>query len=515
MLLGWLGVIIAPLLSNPLRSYPGRDGGIFLYIGSLILNGGIPYADVWENKGPLVFYINAAGLWIAEGSRWGVWFMELLALLAAAWLGIGTIRRTLGLVPALLGTFLWLHATGGVLQGGNFSEEFSLPFAFLAVAVYVRSLVQPGARRYPVLLGSAMALAVLLRPNLISIQAAAILAYCVLAVRSAEWWLLARRLGWAALGFAAVIVPVVLYFAAHRALDDMIQIALLFNLQYSQGGGVAKILNGFWEAAAALGPLPIVMALAGYGASAWLTWRRAAPDDAARGLLLLSLVGWPIEIVLSTLSGRNYLHYFISWAPYVGLLTAAASMMALGSFAPRLERRALVVMLLLMLPSLARASAWRDYGTVVARAWSGAPEPTEYRDSVASYIMANTSPGETVFVWGFRPIVNFVADRAAPVSFLPYPLIHVDTPLGQGWADQFYRQFTANPPSLVVNLIEDADSERIPDLDPAVRQRQTLDRRQVVLAGNLKETLRFLEEYYLLEATVDGHGIYRLSRKAQ
>ncbi|MBK8823950.1 MAG: hypothetical protein IPN58_15495 [Anaerolineales bacterium] len=68
---GWLGLLILGILSNPLFSYPGRDGGIFLYIGSLILKGKIPYLDVWENKGPLVFYINAFGLFLTNGSRWG------------------------------------------------------------------------------------------------------------------------------------------------------------------------------------------------------------------------------------------------------------------------------------------------------------------------------------------------------------------------------------------------------------------------------------------------------------
>ena len=51
----WMGLLAMGILSNPFFSYPGRDGGIFLYVGSLILKGRIPYLEVWENKGPLVF----------------------------------------------------------------------------------------------------------------------------------------------------------------------------------------------------------------------------------------------------------------------------------------------------------------------------------------------------------------------------------------------------------------------------------------------------------------------------
>ena len=35
----WLALFSASILSNPFISYPGRDSGIFLYIGSLILKG--------------------------------------------------------------------------------------------------------------------------------------------------------------------------------------------------------------------------------------------------------------------------------------------------------------------------------------------------------------------------------------------------------------------------------------------------------------------------------------------
>ncbi len=49
-------------LGNPLFDKPARDGGFFLYAGSQILSGKIPYVDFWDSKGPAIFYINALGL---------------------------------------------------------------------------------------------------------------------------------------------------------------------------------------------------------------------------------------------------------------------------------------------------------------------------------------------------------------------------------------------------------------------------------------------------------------------
>jgi hypothetical protein len=124
--------------------------------------------------------------------------------------------------------------------------------------------------------------------------------------------------------------------------------------------------------------------------------------------------------------------------------------------------------------------------------------------------MENTSPGQKVFVWGFRPIINFVSERESPVSYLPYPLIHVKTPLGNHWADQFYSQLTTDPPVLIMNVIELTDRARIPDLDPVVRKKNKIKYKEVVLAQNLSETQDFIKENYTRIGTVDGCDIYRL-----
>ena len=52
---------------------PIRDSGIFLSIGSDILQGKVLYQQTWDNKQPLLYIFNALGLWLGNGSVWGVW----------------------------------------------------------------------------------------------------------------------------------------------------------------------------------------------------------------------------------------------------------------------------------------------------------------------------------------------------------------------------------------------------------------------------------------------------------
>lgn len=503
----WMGLLAMGILSNPFFSYPGRDGGIFLYVGSLILKGRIPYLEVWENKGPLVFYINALGQALFDGSRWGVWFLEFLFFFCAGVLGYIVIKRLMGVIPALVGTFIWTIAAGNVLQGGNFSEEYSLLFSFIALFGFWKSLEHPQKNFYVLLVGISLGLNILLRPNNISMQAGAAGAYLILALFSKEWRIFFKRVLWYAIGVLVVIVPVILYFSIQGALTEMINVVLVFNFQYSDGINPASILDGLMSASRAIGVVYVAIAILGYGFLLWALFKNRLNNLLDKFLLIL-LIGWPIEAVLSALSGRNYLHYFIGWAPYVGLLCGYVVYLLLRQFAPNSDRYSIFVLLALIgMTLVSNMTIWKNYGAVLAQIGSA---ELDYRDPVASYIMENTSPQDKVFVWGFRPIINFVSGRESPVSFLPYPLIHVDTPLGNHWADQFYSQLTTDPPALIVNVIEPADRERIPDLDPIVRKEYKIKRKEVVLAPNLQDTLDFIEQNYVRIESVNGYDIYRL-----
>jgi len=504
----WGGLLVAGILLNPLFSYPGRDAGIFMYVGSLILKGKIPYLDVWENKGPLVFYINALGLSLGDGSRWGIWLMEFLFLCGAVWLCYSLMRSIMGDIPALIGVFVMVAAAGNVLQGGNYSEEYSVLFSCLALWAFFKGMNEPRSKLFDVLIGLSLGFNILLRPNNISMQAAAAGAFFLLTFFSWEWKLLVRRAVLIVLGAAVVVVPVVLYFLTQGALQEMINVVLVFNFQYSSDTSVGQILQGVLGAFNSIGVGYSAIALIGYLLSLFVVAKGIYQKKEFPPLLVILLLGLPIELLLSMLSGRNYLHYFIGWSTYLGVLGAFAVFYLLGRFMPRFENYTTLLLLsAILLALIFKLDVWKGYGTALQNISSG---QVEYVDPVAIYIRENTSEQDKVLVWGFRPVINFVSGREAPVSFLPYPLVHVDTPLTNAWAEQFHSQLVSDPPQLIVNYIEPADRERIPDLDEDVRREQKIKRKSVVLASNLDETLLFIEENYVKIDTVNGADIYQL-----
>ena len=60
-------MLMASVYTTPLNRYYGFDSSVFMAFGKGISHGLRPYLDLYDNKGPLIFYINALGYWGADG----------------------------------------------------------------------------------------------------------------------------------------------------------------------------------------------------------------------------------------------------------------------------------------------------------------------------------------------------------------------------------------------------------------------------------------------------------------
>src|SRR5438105_1040997 len=170
-------LVAAVLLPNtPLfREMPDRDPGVFLYIGNQVLHGKVPYRDVWDHKPPVIFYVNALGLVLGGGSTWGVWVLELISLYAAAVLGFITIERAFGTLPAVFASIAWVASSGLVLEGGNYTEEFALPFQFAALYLFWRSEQEARYGWRAAFIGVTAAICLLLKPTLVGVPVSIII----------------------------------------------------------------------------------------------------------------------------------------------------------------------------------------------------------------------------------------------------------------------------------------------------------------------------------------------------
>ena len=116
------------------------DSHYYAYCGWRVSQGAVPYLDVWDNKPPGTWWVNAAGFRICgPGMEWELLICSIAVAVAIA--GFVTLART------AFHRSLWPLAlvTGGVLLthlryecGGNRTETFVVPCEILAVLGYLR-----------------------------------------------------------------------------------------------------------------------------------------------------------------------------------------------------------------------------------------------------------------------------------------------------------------------------------------------------------------------------------------
>ncbi|MEI2692214.1 MAG: glycosyltransferase family 39 protein [Anaerolineae bacterium] len=203
---------------------------MFLYVGWRILNGEIPYLHIWDHKPPLIFYLNALGLWLTGGSKWGVWLIELAALLLAAGLGFKLVKRIFGTTAAVVSLSLWLASLTLVIEGGNLTTEYTLPLQFACLWLVARLDEPKHETRQLFAIGLLCGLIFWTKQSLTGIAGAIALYLTISRSYARQWHRLGRDLVMLTAGFAIPTIGIVAYFANSWSTDAAVERRLRLQL---------------------------------------------------------------------------------------------------------------------------------------------------------------------------------------------------------------------------------------------------------------------------------------------
>jgi hypothetical protein len=465
-------VVISPIapLYEPI---PSRDQGVYLYIGQKILDGGIPYRDVWDHKGPLVYYIDALGLWLT-GSVWGVWFLEVLFLFLAAVFGFLAMQMAFDPLIAFSSTILWLAAFPEVIDHGNTVEEYSLPFQFAAIYFYLRT---KNSKTYwnEFLIGVTAALAFSLRPNNIGEHLAIGLMLAIGLFSSKDRIHVIKQMVALAAGSGFVFAIIAIYFAAHRAIGDLFDQVFVFNYYYS------KLETFSWLALSkgyTLLPFLVtagVMGLVGALFYFLIRWKNAQKDASmVTSLALFALTAAPIQLYLSLLSGRKYMHYYIAWLPVLALLTGFL-IFSIQHWGGKLFRNETYRRVFNLIPTIGLLLAFAvqpvfgilpKIETLVKTVWAQKTFPTPNYYSVekgvyVDYILDHTQPGDYVLIWGNASVYNFLSQRETPSRFVYTYAFGVPTYVSESMTDELLADIAMKKPLILDAATSDKTINRI------------------------------------------------------
>ena len=229
----------------------GYDSAFFRFIGSSILKGKTPYIDIWDNKGPILFFIQAIGA--LRGTQNGkislIFPMQVISLFVS----VLFLKRTddqlnpsgrWKMIRFFLLTICSLTIFGVTIQGGNLTEEWSLPMICCSLYFFTKYMAGDGSelthtrtfshpRSYAFIHGICFALIALIRVNNAVTICAGIIVIGIHLMIHRQWKNIIENIIFGLLGISVVAVPVCLWFASRHALEEMLFAVFTFNLKYA------------------------------------------------------------------------------------------------------------------------------------------------------------------------------------------------------------------------------------------------------------------------------------------
>ena len=488
-----LSTLFVLLPSNPAYSpYTFRDSGVFLYTGWRILNGEIPYVNIWDHKPPIIYYINALGLAISNNSRWGVWVLEFISLYIAVYLGFQLMKRIFGSYAAILGTFIWVFSLTFLIVNGNLTEEYVLPLQFGALLIFYRSSINSRNRSLYVLIGVLGGLAFFLKQTSIGIWVAIVTYLFIFGIK--EKTLKNNIIEVLLICFGGLVIALVVsgYFFAKGAIFEFWESAFVFNFFYStrQIDGLGERLWKLFDFRNIAQTGILQLALLGITGFIFTINRKALDKNSTR-LLSVALIALPFEMLLINLPGITYEHYFISILPvlalFSGFLFHVLEDWIAKSDALKYSKIILIVFTICLLFFYSFRNYYKNSQNLRTR-------PNE---TAIQYVIANSDKEDSILVWGAETMVNYFSQRESPTRFVyQYPLYKF------GFASEerileFLDDLILNKPKLILDSMD----EDMPIFDFALK------------TPSINEKIEYLQSIYVITDQIQSWQVYQLNQE--
>lgn len=424
----WLALAVVLSLDqwcSPLvGGVPTEDPGRYLTVAQGWMEGLMPYRDLFDHKGPLVYVFHLFALFGGGGTA--LWSLCLLCVLLTTCLAYKLCRLFAQPREAFLAACFIPLMLCAKADNNDSPELMAMPLvgvATLALLPALRRGALPSLRAVAVA-ALGVSLVALLKPNCAAAPAALLLLTVLLLLRHFQPGSLARYAAAALLPVALVAVAVWALLAQCQCFEQYLDAAWRFNFEYSAQWSLERLLR-FGKVA--FGYLfPFHVALAYVLVSEW-----RGPDR----WLWLALAAW-FYFTLAFNVGLTLYAWYIHVMPtlLVGVLFVAR---ALDRLSVGLKPVAVLACAMIAAMLVARHVLPRQVD--------------ENKDvntrSIAHYIEQHSQPGDQLVVYkSSLPILLYTERRSASRLFYQTPIFGIRGSL----RDEFLADLRRNSPRFIV-----------------------------------------------------------------
>ena len=281
------------------------DVHCFLTIGRGIKHGLVPYRDLYEQKGPLLYVIVALATYISETSFAPLFVTEILAFSMFIYQSMKTVFLwTENKIVYVTAPFVYMTIIASRAFDYGFSaEELCMPFLAWTLQIILMRMRNKSVLRKSDYLTIGSCAAVSFWTKYVFCGYFAGLA-CIVAL-----WYLSRKQGkeiiravlWAMIGFAVLTCPIMGWYAAKGGIKDLFKAYFYNNIMvYSEGRDLAAFLRQFANmlfrqntAWFILGMMGIIALLAGIKNNKWEFFTVAAGWIMLVLFIMMNRFLWP------------------------------------------------------------------------------------------------------------------------------------------------------------------------------------------------------------------------------
>lgn len=429
-------LLVAQLDLSPFRDYTSQiDSSVYLYIGKSMHNGMIPYKDLFDHKGIILYFIQYIGYVIGFGHQIGVWILEFVNLFITAIIFYFTSKLfTSSRIVCYLSIFIVINlVTLGYFQinGGNLAEEYALPCIAFSLYIYIKFFVTNSFKKWQIIiLGCSFTIVIFLKLNLVIIWGTLLLAVSIYLLKHKRILDIFQCMLLFILGCIIILIPIFMYLKTTGALKDMIDYYFIFNSSYAGAHSRKGIIFFFFDSIPYMGISSFFIVY-----SIVLNYRKKC--------LWLNLVAFFTAFLSIAIVGRFSFFYGIILIPFFIVPTVV-------SIFPLLEKtkeickkicnkKILIIVLLVSMMCIVIKPTYNYYQHLKT-----SKEP----DQLCEYLYKNTNSKDDVLILNNSVIYYLKANRHTKNKFFyQQPPIEINKNL----YNAFIKEIKSKPSDYIVN----------------------------------------------------------------
>ena len=297
------------------------DANCFFTMGKAMFNGKILYLDLFDQKGPLLFFYYALASLISYKTFIGVFIIEIVSFAVFLYYAYKTLKLYLKedisilMLPIISFCILTLKA---FTHGGS-AEEFILPMLMYSLYSLIKFLKKPNLKynfKYFMLNGLMAGLVLTIKFSILGFWFGFMLGLLIFYIKKGKWKIgILSSLTFVVAMFIPLI-PWIIYFSINNALETFFNSYVLYNILYypSQSNFTVRLLNVFIK------PMGFMIKSPNYGIPFFIGMGsimfedKIIKDKISKTIILLTFFFLCLGIFLGGISFR---YYYLILTPYM------------------------------------------------------------------------------------------------------------------------------------------------------------------------------------------------------